>query len=441
MPQQRYRILEKIASGGMAEVFKGEVESIQGFKKQVAIKRVLPHLAQNRKFMAMFLDEARLSLRLNHANIVQVFDIGVADNSYFIVMEYVEGINLKTLMEHMNKRRSLIPIEQSVYILIEVLKGLSYAHELTTPEGNPLNIVHRDVSPPNVLISKRGEVKLTDFGLAKAVTQLEHTDPGIVKGKFSYLAPEVLYGLEVDSRADIFAAGILLFELTTGRRLFLGENDYQTIQLIKEAVIPSPSKINPSIPKDLEAIIYKALEKDRVKRYQTAREFGDDLAHFLFAHGLKVTGFDLANLVSSILQEELKQKRKREPSIIDQLIQEELLKFTSLDEMSDPLSLAGGAKPLSPEELSYLNIESDGEPPDKWLSSIEEKPNLKEEKLTTEHELATVLEKESTTNGVEYKIVEKSSNKINLILKIIFVILLLTLLGIAGATAHVLGYL
>ena len=218
MAEQRYRVIDRLEAGGMAEVFRGEALSVQGFKKQVAIKRVLPHLAQNKSFIRMFLDEARLGARLNHANIVTVFDIGAADNTYFIVMEFVDGANLKHVLETLKKLGKRPGIKELLYIGLEICKGLSHAHSLRDDNGNSLNIVHRDISPPNILITRGGEVKVTDFGLAKATTQLEKTDPGVVKGKFSYLSPEAAMGKEVDARADVFAVGILLWEAMAGRR-------------------------------------------------------------------------------------------------------------------------------------------------------------------------------------------------------------------------------
>src|SRR5262245_8501548 len=206
----RYTITERLDSGGMAEVFRGVAESLQGFKKNVAIKRILPNLAKNKKFVAMFLDEAKLSLYLQHANIVQVFDIGQSQNSYFLVMEFVDGCNLKALIERLKQKAKRLELAHAIYVVTEACKGLTYAHHLESPEsGEPLHLVHRDISPPNILISKQGEVKLVDFGLAKANSQLESTDPGVVKGKFSYLSPEAASGYEVDQRADIFAVGIL----------------------------------------------------------------------------------------------------------------------------------------------------------------------------------------------------------------------------------------
>ena len=323
----------------MAEVFIGEAQSVQGFKKKVAIKRVLPHLAQNKNFIGMFLDEARLGARLSHANIVSVFDIGAADDTYFIVMEFVDGCNLKKIIEILRKQGRTVPFKEAVYMTMHACRGLSFAHELLSEEGEEMDIVHRDVSPPNILVSKRGEVKVTDFGLAKATTQLEKTDPGVVKGKFSYLSPEAARGEPVDERADIFALGIVLWEMLAGRRLFLGETDYQTVKLVQQAQVPNLARINPEVDDEFEAVLTKALTTDPKDRYQTAREFEDELAGYLFSQRKKVTATDIAVLVKGILaqdSEALPPTPSNQQSIIDKLIQEELLRFTSLDDIDDP---------------------------------------------------------------------------------------------------------
>src|SRR5689334_14396594 len=178
----RYRVIDKLESGGMAEVFRAESTGLEGFRKQVAIKRVLPNLGRNGKFISMFLDEARLSAQLSHSNCVQVFDIGVRDDDYFIVMEFVDGANLKTIATSMWSKGLSFPIAAAAYIAHEICKGLSYAHELTDRKGVSLGLVHRDMSPPNVLVTKHGEVKIVDFGLAKASSQLEPSEPGVIKG-------------------------------------------------------------------------------------------------------------------------------------------------------------------------------------------------------------------------------------------------------------------
>ena len=349
MKSEKYRVVKRLESGGMAEVFIGEAFRVQGFKKRVAIKRVLPHLAQNDAFIGMFLDEARLGARMNHGNIVSVIDIGAADNTYFIVMEYVDGANLKTVMESFRRRGQRFPLKEAIYMGMEACRALSYAHELIDEDGVPLGIVHRDVSPPNILISRRGETKMMDFGLAKATTQLEKTDPGVVKGKFSYLSPEAALGREVDARADLFALGIVLWEMLSGRRLFLGESDFETVKLVQAADVPSLSRINPAVDEEFEAIIGRALARDRDERFHSAREMGDALADYLFRHRLKVTSYDISALVKEVIESRRPTASStRDHSIIDRLIQEELLRFTSLDEMQEPMD--PGRVSLSPED-------------------------------------------------------------------------------------------
>jgi serine/threonine-protein kinase len=331
--RDRYTITERLDHGGMAEVFRGVAESMEGFKKSVAIKRILPNLTKNQKFVSMFLDEARLSLFLQHANIVQVFDISrTPDNAYFLVMEYVDGCNLKALIERQKQKSKRIEVAHSIYLMIECCKALQYAHSLDHPETNePLGIVHRDISPPNILLSKNGEIKLVDFGLAKANSQIESTDPGVVKGKFSYLSPEAASGLEVDHRADVFAVGIILWELFTGRRLFYGDTDYQTVELVRQARVPSIAALNPEIEPELEGVVRKALARTPDDRYQNANDMGDALAQYLFSRRMKVTARDIAALVRDT-QVEMMRKRSAEPkdSLIDALILDEMQKMTSL---------------------------------------------------------------------------------------------------------------
>lgn len=333
--QQRYRVIEKLESGGMAEVYRAESEGLQGFRKQVAIKRVLPHLSEKKKFISMFLDEARLSAHLSHSNCVQVFDIGVGDNAYFIVMEYVDGANLKSVAESLKKQGHTFPVAAAVFIAHEICKGLAYAHELSDPSGEPMHIVHRDMSPPNVLITKFGEVKIVDFGLAKANSQLEKSEPGIIKGKFSYLSPEAAMGQDVDPRTDVFAVGIILWELLSGQRLFLGETDFQTVKKVQQAVVPPISQLNADVPPELEKIIAKALARDPAVRYRLARDLARDLNRFLFEFGQPVSNLDVAQLVQGAMREkerERAKKRAAQGSIIDKLIEEALFEFTSLSE-------------------------------------------------------------------------------------------------------------
>jgi serine/threonine-protein kinase len=277
----------------------------------------------------MFLDEARLSLFLQHANVVHVFDISKADDGTdFLVMEFVDGCDLKALIAHQQSRRA-IDIGLVSWIMIESAKGLHYAHTLEHPQtGKPLNIVHRDVSPPNILLSKNGEVKVVDFGLAKAQSQVETTDEGVVKGKFSYLSPEAALGQEVDARTDVFALGILTWEMLTGRRLFYDEDPHKTIELVRAARVPSIMSLNPKVDADLEATVRKALARDPDQRTPSAADYAEELTNHLFAHGRKITSRDIATAVKAVRN--AKKPSSSAQSLINALIADEIAKMTSL---------------------------------------------------------------------------------------------------------------
>lgn len=297
---QRYRIIEKIDAGGMAEIYRGAAVSLDGFEKQVAIKRILPSICTDKKFVAMFLDEARLSMQLQHANIVQIFDIGKADDTFFVVMELIEGPNLRRLMQRSIDRNMPFPVPMACYLISEVAKALAYAHEKTDPKGQPLGIVHRDVSPPNVLLSRQGEVKLTDFGLAKAATHVQSTDAGVIKGKFAYLSPEVVDGKEADPRADVYSAGIILWEMLCGRKLFAGKTDMETVELVRKGHITPPSELRPGVDAELDRIVLKALAKNPKRRFQSARAFEQAVVAYLFKHGLPVAAQNVSAFLSEL---------------------------------------------------------------------------------------------------------------------------------------------
>ncbi len=319
----------------MAEVFRGKSISMQGFERLVAIKRIHPNLVQNETFLRMFLDEARLSLSLVHANIVQVFDLGRSGDTYFIVMEYVDGTNLKSLTDSFRERNLVIPVPQAVYVMKEVCKGLAYAHQKRNLEGHHEGIVHRDISPPNILLSIEGEVKITDFGLAKAKSQVETTDPGVVKGKFGYLSPEAAYGQEVDIQADVFACGIVLWEMLAGRRLFQGKTDLETLEVVRRAEIPSLASLNPDVPSELEQICMRALARDKTKRYSSAPELGKDLSEFLFRQGMQITAYDTSTLVRQVLRFTRIEGFARSKSRVNQHLQQEVDRIIEL-ERDDP---------------------------------------------------------------------------------------------------------
>lgn len=371
-PQQRYRVIERIAAGGMAEVFRAESAGLEGFKKKVAIKRVLPHLAGKTEFIGMFLDEARLSAHLGHSNCVQVFDIGQGDNTYFIVMEMVEGADLKGVITHMRAQSRLFPVEEAVLICVRICDGLAYAHELRDERGRPRNIVHRDMSPPNVLMTAYGEVKIADFGLAKANSQLEESQPGIIKGKFGYLSPEAAQGRAVDARTDIFAVGIILWEMLAGRRLFQGKSDLETVKQVQKALVPDIRQFNPSVPDSVIRVMSRALAGDPAHRYATARELGHDLNQALFSLPRAVSSFDLAQLVIPVQRARDLEKAQKaaQGSLIGSLIDQALFEFTSLDSAGTGNS-PSAASPLDVHSFVGANP-ADGlqdEPLD-WGSSL-----------------------------------------------------------------------
>jgi serine/threonine protein kinase len=325
----RYRIRERLGAGGMAEVFKAELHCLPGLYKQVALKRVLPRLAQDERFIKMFIDEARLGLLLDHSCIVRVFDVGHAGDAYFLVMEYVEGISLKDVLEHFRARKELIPLHISMALALEICKALDYAHTLTDAGGRRVNIVHHDVNPANVLLSQRGEVKLADFGLAEAATNAIQFGSDMVRGKFGYLAPEKALGQRADARSDLFALGLVLYVMITGYSPFLGRDDMESLRLAQAGNVPSPSHYNPNIPRDLEDLLMHTLARDPSQRISGAQRFGQRLTDILFDHGVAVSAFTIADMVQTIRSSLSPALRPRQTRIAE-MIQEELKEFESL---------------------------------------------------------------------------------------------------------------
>src|SRR5262245_4071589 len=265
----------------MAEVLLARATGIEGFTRHVVIKRIRPGQAKDAQFVQMFLNEARLAAQLHHANIVQVHDIGQEGNEYFFAMEYVHGEDLRRLLTHLARHKLKTPLEHVVTIIGATAVALHHAHEQLGPDRKPLGIVHRDVTPANILVGYDGNVKVVDFGIAKAVAQsTEDTQAGTLKGKASYMSPEQCTGGAVDRRSDVFALGIVLYELITTRRLFKAENDFLTMSAIVSGKIPPPRGHRPDLPKDLDAIIMKALAVNPDERYQTADQMRAALEAF-----------------------------------------------------------------------------------------------------------------------------------------------------------------
>ncbi|MFH1132748.1 MAG: protein kinase [Pseudomonadota bacterium] len=273
----RYEIVRKLATGGMGEVFLAKAIGAAGFEKHVVIKKILPHLVEHPQFVEGLVREAKLLVDLEHPNIVQVIDLGVEGEDYFMAMEYVHGYNLAVIAHYCSQRDLVIPTAACAFVAIEVLAGLGYAHGRSEIEENRQNIIHRDVSPQNVLISREGRVKLTDFGIAKVLRQAEGEVTGTLKGKFRYMAPEVVEGGRIDHRYDLFATGVILFEALCRRHLFAGRTDTDILRQVREVKVPPITRFHPDVPASLVAVTHKALDKDPDRRYQTAAEFASAL--------------------------------------------------------------------------------------------------------------------------------------------------------------------
>ena len=287
-----YRLTRKIAQGGMAELYLAEYARHDGFKRTVAIKKILPHLVENQDFVDMFIREARLAALLQHPNIVQIFDLIKLHNANFIAMEFVDGKNLAEIMAH---EKQGLPVGLATFLIQKISSGLYYSHTKKDAEtGESLNIVHRDVSPQNMLISFKGEVKISDFGISKARSEPSLTQAGVVKGKLSYLSPEQALGKETDHQADLYALGIIFYEILSGKRLYRFNNELEALTNLPKMEIPPIIQLREDIPDELNSIVMKCLEKDKTKRYQSGKEINDDLTQF--RRRLNIS-FDESNLV------------------------------------------------------------------------------------------------------------------------------------------------
>lgn len=304
---QRYVLSKKIARGGMAEIFLGKHVGEDGFERVCAIKRILPHYSQDQEFVQMFRDEAHICKRLVHANIVRVEGFEEVDGSYAIIMEYVKGADLRTLLHAVEQAKTRVPIPVACYIIAEAARGLHYAHtKIDEITQQRLGIVHRDISPQNLLISVFGEVKVTDFGIADAESKITETRPGIVKGKYSYMSPEQISAKEVDARTDVFALSVVLWEMLAMKRLFQGENEVDTIQKVKNCKIDLDLRLlNPDVDPELDEIVRRGLAKDFRKRTKSADQLEVELRRFLSRKYPEFTPQDLGNFLKQNLESKI----------------------------------------------------------------------------------------------------------------------------------------
>jgi eukaryotic-like serine/threonine-protein kinase len=314
----KYRLLKRIAVGGMAEIFVARREGMEGFQKTIVIKRIRPHLSEQSAFVNMFLNEAKLAAELNHSNIAQIFDLGRIGKSYFIAMEYINGHDMRAIVPKAEKQGISFPLEYSFKIVREACEGLYYAHRKADEQGQPLNIVHRDVTPENIMVSFDGEVKVLDFGIAKAENLVSETRAGEIKGKLGYLSPEQITGKPVDHRSDLFSLGTVLYEWSTSHKLFTGRSDVDVLRAVIEGKIYPPSYFKEDVPEAAEAIIMKALNRNREERYQTAWELQYDIDQFFMQHQFTPTNIHLSNFLKQIFADELASQRTEQDKQVEE---------------------------------------------------------------------------------------------------------------------------
>lgn len=374
----KYILLEKLAAGGMAEVYLAKSAGANGVNKFVAIKRILPQFSNNQEFIEMFQEEAKVSVNLNHSNVVSIYDFGIEKGQFFIVMEFVEGRNLRQIINELKKFNRSIKIEEAVYIVKEAAAGLDHAHRCVDQHtGRPLNITHRDMSPQNIMISFEGEAKVIDFGIAKKSEENgEETKAGTLKGKFAYMSPEQAEAEEVDPRTDVFALGIILWELLANDRLFTGSNENAILRKVRECQTPPIRKINPLVPVELERIVTKALAKDKNVRYQTAATLQKDLNRFLNTQYPDFSPHDFSKTVVDCFKNAYQEGR------------EKLITYAKIDaSVKEPVSFASpaeeksGSMPSSEPAAKSNNNQTPPPPPQVKLMPLEPKGLSQENQL------------------------------------------------------------
>ena len=371
-------LLKRIAIGGMAEVFRAKAFGAEGFEKLAAVKRMLPHLSSDSQFVDMFINEAKLAANLNHANIVQIYDFGCIENLYFISMEYVHGKDIADIIRILRDRNLAAPLELACHIFIEVLNGLDYAHRLADPYGTPLDLIHRDMSPHNIILSYEGEVKIADFGIAKATSTTVHTTGGVLKGKYSYMSPEQAHGKALDHRSDVFSLAICFYELLTLTKMFHAESDLSVLEMVRETKFVRPREINESIPEELEDIMLKALEKNPDDRYATAGEMRDELERFLFSSNLHFSTAWLAGFMREIFRDDLDQEKDElaEEHEVTQKLRSEARRAARIEEATiagpDTVVIKKGSEP-SPPDIDALSAYDERERDDYTKDTIQGK--------------------------------------------------------------------
>lgn len=347
----KYYLISKLAEGGMAEIFLAKQVGVEGFEKNVVVKRMLAHLSTANDFVAMFLDEARLASRLSHPNVVQVLDLGFEEGCYFIAMEYLAGEDFSTVIRSAAKQRTFVPLNIALKVLADAAQGLHYAHEFTDSKGQPLNVVHRDVSPSNIFVTYSGQVKMLDFGIAKAESRVTNTTAGVVKGKYQYMAPEQAQSLPVDRRADVYSLGVCMYEALCNARPFARDTDLAILNAVLKNEYRPPRQLRPDLPVELEQILVKALARDAADRFQTAGEFAAAIENYLRASTSVTSGAALTTYMTSFFGQERVSSKTRIDSLDDLKASGVSLPAMEKKAPSTP-SGASNAAPASPTSVS-----------------------------------------------------------------------------------------
>ncbi len=370
----RYFLLDQLAQGGMAEIYRARLASVGGAGRLMVIKRIQAGYGSNSEFLEMFKSEIKVTMGFNHPNIVQLYDFGEEQDQPYIAMELVDGKNLRQFMSRFTESQQTFPIELATFIIEQSASGLNYAHSFKDKiTGEPFNIVHRDISPQNILISYEGNVKVIDFGIAKATTNNEATRAGVIKGKPSYLSPEQISGEPLDGRSDIFALGAVFWEILTGKKLFAGENDLAVLKLIEscQTYVKPPSTLNPKIPKELDYIVLKSLAKQREKRYQSAEELQRALHKFLYSFMSEFNPSDLSYYAKDLFKNEIVEDRKKIQKLNDKV---EQLLASNLSQSSIETPSEEGTSTTKEDTTTLVESRPQGNPR-REVFSLEEATN------------------------------------------------------------------
>jgi eukaryotic-like serine/threonine-protein kinase len=352
-PFGKYLLLQRVSVGGMAEIFKALPQNATRIDEIVAIKRILPNIAEDSEFIGMFIDEARIAGELNHPNICRIFELGRVNNDHYIAMQFLWGRDLLKVMNRYKKAGRFVSPSFAAWVSARACAALHYAHTKRDEHGRPLHIIHRDVSPQNIIIGYSGQVKLIDFGVARAASQSQRTQAGILKGKFGYMSPEMIRGMPVDHRSDVFAMGICMHELLTSARLFYGETDFATLELVRDAKVHPPSRRSPAVPPALDAIVMRALSRDPDERYQSAAEMEQALLDFMASHDPLYGESDVGLAMRQAFQVEVQRERDRLEIFWSMLERGELVRGAAIPSTPPP-SHESGPRSAMPKAAALI---------------------------------------------------------------------------------------